>query len=76
VFTLMERELLAKMGRLLGGEYAAACDGLFVPGGSLSTIYSLLLARCAVNIICSCRPWARPLIARAHGIRLQVPGGA
>jgi hypothetical protein len=63
VFTLMERELLAKMGRLLGGEYAAACDGLFVPGGSLSTIYSLLLARCVT-------------VCREHSLHLSPMGAA
>jgi glutamate/tyrosine decarboxylase-like PLP-dependent enzyme len=45
VFTSMENELMVKMGRVLGGEYAAGAEGLFVPGGSLSNLYALTLAR-------------------------------
>jgi hypothetical protein len=45
VFTLMESELLKKYGQLIGGDFAVNSDGLFVPGGSLSNLYALQLAR-------------------------------
>lgn len=35
----------SKMARCIGGAYAAAHDGLFVPGGSIANLYGLLLAR-------------------------------
>merc|ERR1719473_1280506 len=40
----MEREVLAKIARIIGGDYAKAHDGLFVPGGSLSNLYGMHLA--------------------------------
>ena len=38
VFSLMETELIVKIGSILGGDYANrnVVDGLFVPGGSIS----------------------------------------
>lgn len=45
VFTEAERAVLGKMARCVGGAYAEAHDGLFVPGGSLANLYGLLLAR-------------------------------
>lgn len=45
VFTIMENELLAKMGRVIGGDFAERYEGLFVPGGALSNLYAITLAR-------------------------------
>ena len=47
VFSLMETELLQKIGATLGGAYAepAGVDGLFVPGGSVSNLYALQVVR-------------------------------
>jgi len=47
VFTLIENELLQKLGRVLGGDYVVPNNlgGLFVPGGSLSNMYAMHLAR-------------------------------
>jgi len=45
VFTEAEKAVLSKMARCIGGAYAAAHDGLFVPGGSIANLYGLLLAR-------------------------------
>eukprot|EP00620_Florenciella_sp_RCC1587_P022244 CAMPEP_0182570878 /NCGR_PEP_ID=MMETSP1324-20130603/11057_1 /TAXON_ID=236786 /ORGANISM="Florenciella sp., Strain RCC1587" /LENGTH=593 /DNA_ID=CAMNT_0024785317 /DNA_START=79 /DNA_END=1860 /DNA_ORIENTATION=+ len=47
VFALMETELLVKIGATLGGEYAKASnvEGLFVPGGSISNLYAVQVAR-------------------------------
>jgi len=47
VFTLMETELVVKLGLSLGGGFAnrTQVDGLFVPGGSLSNLYALHVAR-------------------------------
>lgn len=42
VYTLMEEEVLAELRRLVGWSCG---DGIFTPGGSLSNLYSLLLAR-------------------------------
>ncbi len=44
VFTLAETEVLAKFGRVVGGPYAEAHDGLFVPGGSIANLYGGLPA--------------------------------
>jgi len=53
VFTLAEREALAKMARMWmavpeGGE-TPTHDGLFVPGGSMANMYGILLARHAAD---------------------------
>lgn len=45
VFTLMETELLKKFSNIIGGDFAGKCEGLFVPGGSISNLYALQLAR-------------------------------
>lgn len=45
VYTIMEREVLAKIASLIGGDYTGTHDGLFVPGGSLSNLYGMHLAR-------------------------------
>ena len=45
VYTLLEREVLARFAAALGGRFAKAHDGLFVPGTSIGTLYGLLLAR-------------------------------
>eukprot|EP00746_Dinoflagellata_sp_MGD_P007409 gnl/MRDRNA2_/MRDRNA2_114645_c0_seq1.p1 gnl/MRDRNA2_/MRDRNA2_114645_c0~~gnl/MRDRNA2_/MRDRNA2_114645_c0_seq1.p1 ORF type:complete len:511 (+),score=93.97 gnl/MRDRNA2_/MRDRNA2_114645_c0_seq1:1-1533(+) len=45
VYTLMEREALAKIASIIGGDFTKAFDGLFVPGGSLSNLYGMVLAR-------------------------------
>mmetsp|Transcript_30320 Transcript_30320/g.48373 ORF Transcript_30320/g.48373 Transcript_30320/m.48373 type:complete len:503 (+) Transcript_30320:68-1576(+) len=45
VYTVMEREVLAKIASIIGGDFAKAHDGLFVPGGSLSNLYGMVLAR-------------------------------
>jgi hypothetical protein len=47
VFSLMETELIVKIGSILGGDYANrnVVDGLFVPGGSISNLYALQIAR-------------------------------
>lgn len=68
VFTLMENELFQKMGRLLGGKFATNHDGLFVPGGSLSTIYSLLLARYSATLRWCLHSWAGGAIAGHMGV--------
>ncbi len=39
VFTAVEVEVLSKLARCIGGEYAHSHDGLFAPGGSISNIY-------------------------------------
>ena len=47
VFSLMETELIVKIGSMLGGGFANRnnVDGLFVPGGSISNLYALQVAR-------------------------------
>ena len=42
VFSLMEGEVLGKMRGLIGWQSG---DGIFAPGGSISNLYGLLLAR-------------------------------
>lgn len=42
VFILMERFVLAKLGSMFGLEKA---DGIFAPGGSISNLHAMLLAR-------------------------------
>ena len=42
VFSLMEGEVLSKMRELIGWKNG---DGIFSPGGSISNLYGLLLAR-------------------------------
>jgi len=49
VYTIMEREVLAKLANIIGGEYAKGHDGLFVPGGSLSNLYGMHLAHGVVD---------------------------
>mmetsp|Transcript_115637 Transcript_115637/g.332096 ORF Transcript_115637/g.332096 Transcript_115637/m.332096 type:complete len:539 (+) Transcript_115637:108-1724(+) len=44
VYTLVENEVLAKMASVIGGGFAKAHDGLFLPGGSLSNLYAMHLA--------------------------------
>jgi glutamate/tyrosine decarboxylase-like PLP-dependent enzyme len=44
VYTVMEKETLAKTASVVGGDYANGHDGLFVPGGSISNIYGMHLA--------------------------------
>ena len=39
VFTAVEVEVLSKLARCVGGQYATCHDGLFAPGGSISNIY-------------------------------------
>ncbi|KAL3149142.1 hypothetical protein ABBQ32_001977 [Trebouxia sp. C0010 RCD-2024] len=45
VFTAVEVEVLSKLARCVGGQYATCHDGLFAPGGSISNIYGMHLAR-------------------------------
>ena len=49
VFTVIEHEVLAKIAKAVGPSFAAAHDGLFVPGGSISNMYGLHLARFKVD---------------------------
>ena len=42
VFTLMEEELVARMGQLAG---MRGCEGVFTPGGSVSNLMAVLAAR-------------------------------
>lgn len=44
VYTLLEVEVLKKVAKVIGGAFADAHDGLFVPGGSLSNLYAIHLA--------------------------------
>ena len=44
VFSLMEKEVLCKLRHLVGWEGGRG-DGIFSPGGSISNLYSLILAR-------------------------------
>ncbi|CAG9465452.1 unnamed protein product [Pedinophyceae sp. YPF-701] len=45
-FTLIEREVLARMARCVGWDSPPdGHDGIFVPGGSIANLYGLLLAR-------------------------------
>ena len=44
VYSLMESEVLSKLRELIGWEGGKG-DGIFSPGGSMSNIYGLLLAR-------------------------------
>lgn len=44
VFTLIEKEILAKVASIIGPNYNEH-EGLFVPGGSVSNLYAMLLAR-------------------------------
>lgn len=41
VFTAVEVEVLSKLARCIGGQYAQSHDGLFAPGGSISNIYGI-----------------------------------
>ena len=45
VVTLMERAVIARFAAAVGPRFAAAHDGLFVPGSSIGNLYALLLAR-------------------------------
>lgn len=45
VFTVMEKALVAKFASLLGGAFAEAHEGIFVPGGSAANLYAMQLAR-------------------------------
>jgi len=45
VFTVVEKEMLSKMARCIGGGFAKQHDGLFVPGGSIANTYAMHLAR-------------------------------
>eukprot|EP00301_Raphidiophrys_heterophryoidea_P000191 c1009_g1_i1.p1 GENE.c1009_g1_i1~~c1009_g1_i1.p1 ORF type:complete len:543 (+),score=119.01 c1009_g1_i1:54-1631(+) len=45
VLTLVEQEVVKKLCHLIGGKYEDEQDGLFVPGGAMSNMYGLLLAR-------------------------------
>jgi len=45
VFTLIEAEAIKMIGSLVGGAFKDSHDGLFVPGGSLSNMYAMHLAR-------------------------------
>ena len=47
VYTLVEQEVLNKVGRVLGGGFGGEADaeGLCVPGGSISNMYAMHLAR-------------------------------
>eukprot|EP00421_Protoceratium_reticulatum_P074832 CAMPEP_0168407072 /NCGR_PEP_ID=MMETSP0228-20121227/25974_1 /TAXON_ID=133427 /ORGANISM="Protoceratium reticulatum, Strain CCCM 535 (=CCMP 1889)" /LENGTH=556 /DNA_ID=CAMNT_0008420731 /DNA_START=15 /DNA_END=1683 /DNA_ORIENTATION=+ len=49
VFQLVEAEVLSKIASLVGGEYPEKHDGLFVPGGSISNLYGLHIARAAAD---------------------------
>ena len=40
VFTLVERAVIARLAGLVGPSWASEHDGLFVPGGSIATLYS------------------------------------
>lgn len=44
VFSLMESEVLCKMREMVGWEGGQG-DGIFSPGGSISNLYGLILAR-------------------------------
>eukprot|EP00992_Anisonema_acinus_P013542 TRINITY_DN8800_c0_g1_i1.p1 TRINITY_DN8800_c0_g1~~TRINITY_DN8800_c0_g1_i1.p1 ORF type:complete len:516 (+),score=100.48 TRINITY_DN8800_c0_g1_i1:68-1615(+) len=45
VFSLMEREVLARVAQTIGPDFFNEHDGLFVPGGSIGNMYGILLAR-------------------------------
>ena len=45
VFTVIERAVIDKFARVIGPEFAANHEGLFVPGGSIANMYGMLLAR-------------------------------
>ena len=49
VYTLVEQQVLNKVGRVLGGGYGGTAgkdaEGLFVPGGSIANMYGMHLAR-------------------------------
>lgn len=45
VYTVMEHEVLKKIATVIGGDYVNQHEGLFVPGGSLSNLYGMHLAR-------------------------------
>lgn len=45
VYAMIESEVINKVASLAGGRYAEEADGLFVPGGSLSNLYAMHLAR-------------------------------
>ena len=46
VFTAVEVEVLAKLARCVGGEFARQHDGLFCPGGSISNMYGEVRSEC------------------------------
>jgi len=45
VFVLMEREVLKKVATTIGPPFQTSYDGLLCPGGSISILYSIQLAR-------------------------------
>lgn len=45
VFTLLERELIEKALDLVGYPKLPKADGILCPGGSISNMYSMVLAR-------------------------------
>ena len=45
VYTMMENEVLKKVAGIVGGAFSKHHDGLFVPGGSISNLYGLHVAR-------------------------------
>ena len=59
VFTAIEVEVLSKLARCVGGQYATCHDGLFAPGGSISNIYGTF-ANFAAERCLVCYHWHVP----------------
>lgn len=45
VYAMIEAALINKVATIIGGRYRQEADGLFVPGGSVSNLYGMHLAR-------------------------------
>ena len=56
VFTLVERAALARLAACVSPAWAAAHDGLFVPGGSIGTLYGAARGQAT----CAHAPRSRP----------------
>ena len=56
VFTAVEVEVLSKLARCIGGQYAQHHDGLFAPGGSISNIYGMVCCSLS-HLVLFCLRW-------------------
>eukprot|EP00164_Ancoracysta_twista_P006336 GFYU01008802.1.p1 GENE.GFYU01008802.1~~GFYU01008802.1.p1 ORF type:complete len:518 (-),score=159.24 GFYU01008802.1:27-1580(-) len=72
VFTLMEQQVLTKIASLIGPGYGPDHDGLFAPGGTISNLYAMEMARnkaypdARLNGMYNCKPLIAFTSAHSH----------